>query len=85
MRVHILSIDYVQVTSGVAIQITSKWSFVDVKNNEHISKNDDDEIIETTTWITRFIDVKTMNIHQKMVILIEKTMKPCSKAVVLLL
>ena len=49
VRAHILSTDYVQVTSGVAIQITSKWSFVDVKNNEHISKNDDDEIIETTT------------------------------------
>ena len=85
MRAHILSTDYVQVTSGVAIQITSKWSFVDVKNNEHRSKNDDDEITETTIWITLFIDVKTMNIYQKMVILIEKTMKPCSKAVILLL
>ena len=30
-----------------------------------------------------FIDVKTMNIHQKMVVLIEKTMETYSKAVIL--
>ena len=31
----------------------------------------------------KFIDVKTMNIHQKMVIFIEKTMKTYPKVVIL--
>ena len=42
-------------------------------------------IIETITWIIPFLDVKTMNIHQKMVILIKKTMKLYSKTMILLL
>ena len=32
----------------------------------------ENSIIETIPWITPFIDIKTMNIHQKMVIKIEK-------------
>ena len=43
----------------------------------------DDSVIEATLWIRPFIDVKTMNIHQKTVILIEKTMKAYSKTVIL--
>ena len=52
-------------------------------------KNSDNSILETITWITPFIDIKTMNIHHgdkkviKMVIKIEKTMKPYSKATIL--
>ena len=33
--------------------------------------------------MTPFIDIKTMNIHQELVILIEKTMKPHCKAMIL--
>ena len=43
----------------------------------------DKSINETITWITSFIDVKTMNVYQKMMILIEKTMKTYSKAMTL--
>ena len=47
------------------------------------SMKNDDSIIEAIPWITPFIDVKTMNIHQKMVIFLEKTVKPYLKAVIL--
>ena len=40
-------------------------------------------IIEDMRWIIPFIDVKTMNIHQKIVIFFEKTMKSYFKAVIL--
>ena len=43
----------------------------------------DKSINKTITWITSFIDVKTMNVYQKMMILIEKTMKTYSKAMTL--
>ena len=43
----------------------------------------DKSINETITWITSFIDVKTMNVYQKMMILIEKSMKTYSKAMTL--
>ena len=39
-------------------------------------------IIETISWNTPFIDTKTMNTLQKMVILTEKTMKAYSKAMI---
>ena len=42
-----------------------------------------DSVLEAIPWIRPFIDVKTMNIHQKMVIKIEKTMKAYFKAVIL--
>ena len=42
----------------------------------------DNSLIETIPWITPFIDVKTMNIHQ-MVILIEKTTKTYPNAMIL--
>ena len=64
-----------------------------VKNDEHRPKNGDSvtETLYTLNW--PFIDVKTMNTHQKTVmalclgmsILIEKTTKAYSKAVILLL
>ena len=31
-------------------QVTSKWSFIDVKNDEHTPKNGD-SVIETIPWI----------------------------------
>ena len=44
----------------------------------------DDKIIEAIPWIKPFIDVWTMNIYQKIVILFfEKTMKAYFKAVIL--
>ena len=50
------------------------FKVVEVKNNS-ITKN--------ICWFPWFIDIKRMNIHQKMVILIEKTMKPYSNAMIL--
>ena len=40
-------------------------------------------IIETIPWITLFIDIKSMNIHQAMGSLIEKTMKSYFKVMTL--
>ena len=52
-----------------------------MKHDEHTPKNDDS--VTNYIWNWPFIDLKTMNIHQKMVILIEKTMKAYPKAVIL--
>ena len=43
----------------------------------------DDEIIEAIPSVRPFINVETMNIHQKMVIFLKKTIKPCFKAIIL--
>ena len=51
------------------------WCKKTMKNNN--------SIIETIPWIRPFIDIKTMSTHQKLVILIKKTMKTYSKAVIL--
>ena len=42
----------------------------------------DDSIVKPIPWITPFIDVLIMNIHQKMVIFFEKKIKEYFKAVI---